>query len=366
MLGAQPWISRLVATVGIVVMTVGLHIPVAGEDMLFHGDPVSVTRSSGTASIVDFVHWSIAPLHMERTSLYGQLGVEAIYAVLTLGGLVLITLLWRPLSRRGSVVIRWIFTTWLVLLALFVVAGLPALREYISQPSSSPTPDAISVEASYLLPGIIVFPLGILMTAAALALMFRESLPVTSPVSAPRTSWQWAAALMLTVGVLIWGIGFYLMPEVVTSACPPIIFSDTQFGHGAWAGLDSDQVRAAAYYVGLNPLAFVFYNVTWNYELLVAVGCITAFGSWTRQLSVGALAWLAAWPVLALGGAMVALQGVGVIARQGFALTATSSSSNWHVGPGMIVTFVGIGLVALGQIGLWRELARRNVKRSAS
>jgi hypothetical protein len=27
--------------------------------------------------------------------------------------------------------------------------------------------------------------------------------------------------------------------------------------------------------------------------------------------------------------------------------------------PGMVVTFAGIGLVALGQLGLWRELVRR-------
>jgi hypothetical protein len=69
------------------------------------------------------------------------------------------------------------------------------------------------------------------------------------------------------------------------------------------------------------------------------------------------LAWLAVWPILALGVALVALQGVGVIAQRGFRLTF-ETGENWHMASGMIVTFVGIGLVVLGQLGLWRELTR--------
>ena len=53
-----------------------------------------------------------------------------------------------------------------------------------------------------------------------------------------------------------------------------------------------------------------------------------------------------------------------LVAQHGFQLTA-ATGTGWHVGPGMIVTFVGIGLVALGQFGLWRELGRRKGAASA-
>lgn len=62
--------------------------------------------------------------------------------------------------------------------------------------------------------------------------------------------------------------------------------------------------------------------------------------------------------LLALGVAFVALRGVGVIAQHGFQLTA-ATGTGWHMASGMVVTFVGIGFVALGQVGLWRELVRR-------
>jgi hypothetical protein len=44
---ARPWASRLIATPGIVVMTVGLYAPVAGSEILFHADPVTVFAPLG-------------------------------------------------------------------------------------------------------------------------------------------------------------------------------------------------------------------------------------------------------------------------------------------------------------------------------
>jgi hypothetical protein len=164
------------------------------------------------------------------------------------------------------------------------------------------------------------------------------------------------AAVVLSAGVLVWLIGFYLMPQVVTAACPPVIFSVTQFAHGACAGLNSDQVLTAASNAGSTPVARWFV-LSSGYTFLVAVGGITALGGWTRQLLVSTLTWLAVWPILALGVALVALQGVGVIAQRSFRLTF-ETGENWHMASGMIVTFVGIGLVVLGQLGLWRELTR--------
>lgn len=359
---ARPWASRLIATLGIVVMTGGLYAPCAGIEMLYHADPVTVVRASGTWTIADA--GAVAPVVFDTLPLPLVLGQAAVYALITFGGLALLPLLWRSRSPRGNAMVRWIYAIWLILLPLLAVARLPNLRQFLSQPPAGPAPQTYTLETSYILPGVVVFPLGVLIGCAALTLMPREQLPLASPAPASRTRWQWASALVLTVGVLVWGIGFYLMPEAVTAACPTVIFSVTQFAHGACAGLDSDQVRAAAGYAGVGPIASVLNALGNNFALLVAAGCITALGGWTRHLSVATLAWLAAWSALALGVAFVALQGVDAVARRSFRLTV-ASGADWHMASGMVVTFAGIGLVVLGQLGLWRELVRRNGTASA-
>jgi hypothetical protein len=359
----QPWASRLIATLGIVIMMVGLYVPCAGREVGFHSDPVTVIRDAETWTITTAL-WVAIP-HAHRLPLPLNLGIEAAFSALILGGLALIPLLWRPLSLKDTVLARWMYAVWLLLLTLLVAAALVAWGQLLSrQPSVSPS-ETVTFGALYLLPGALVFPLGVALNCAALTLMFREPLPAAALAPAPRTGRWWAARRALTVGALVWGIGFYLMPEATTAACPPIVFSLTQFAHSACAGLDSDQVLATAYTAGLNPAALFLDAVGRNYELLVAAGCITMLGWWTRQLSVKTLAWLAAWQDLALGVALVALQGVDVIARRGFQLTA-ATGAGWHMASGIVGTFVGIGRVALGQIGLWREMkTQRHGERGA-
>ncbi len=353
---ARPWAPRLIATLGIVVMTVGLYVPSAGRDLVLHGDPVS--RFSDTWAIRNSVGAPLEFLSVGRMPLPLQLGFDALFSVLTLGGLALVPLVWQPLAPLGAKWMRRIYAAWVLPLTILAVAGVPAWWRFMSQPPPGPLFATTTVGASYLLPGAVVFPLGVLLNGAALSLMLREPLPTSVPPAAPRTGWQWVATLALTVGALVWGFGFYFMPEVTTAACPPVIIALTQFARGTCAGLDSDQVLQVAYYTGLNPIAHLLYVLGRHFELLVAAGCITALGGWARRLSVNTLIWLAAWPALALGVALVALQGAGVVARHGFQLTM-ATDTGWHVASGMVVTFVGIGLVALGQAGLWRVLVRR-------
>ncbi len=351
---AQPWASRLLATLGILIMTVGLYVPCAGRDVIFLGDG----PHAETWTIVTSIHALPAPLQLGRMPLPMSLGFYALVSVLTLGGLALIPLLWRPLSPKGTALLRWTYADWLALLTILAVAGLAAQWQPIPQEHIRPSPD-ITFGAPYLLPGAAVFPLGVLVSCAAFALMFRAPLPASIPTPAPRTGWQWTASLVLTAGLLVWGIGFYVMPEAVTGACPPVIFAVTHFAHGACAGIDSDEVLTAARGAGLNPIAQWLFTLAWNFEFLVAAGCITALGGWTRRLGVQTLAWLAAWPLLALGAALVALHGVDIVARHGFQLTFATRDAGWHMASGMVVTFAGLALVMLGQLGLWRELLRR-------
>src|SRR5260221_5991091 len=357
---ARPWASRLIATLGIVGMTVGLSVPFAGSDLLIHGDPIK--RYLETWTIQNSVGALLTFLHAGRISLPLYLGFDAVYSVLTLSGLALIPLLWRPLSPKGTARVRWTYAVWLLLVTILtVVVGLAARWQFMSQPLPGPASQFITVGAPYLLPGAVVFPLGVLVSCVALPLMLREPMLTSAPAPAPRTGWQWIATLVLTAGALVWGIGFYLMPEAITAACPPVIFSVTQFVHGNCAGLDSDQVLQDAYYAGLNPIALLLFTLGRHFELLVAAGGITTLGGGARQLSVNTLTWLAVWPALALGVALVALQGVGVVAQHCFPFgpgMGPGGMGPGGMGPGMVVTFVGIGLVALGQLGLWRELVR--------
>lgn len=348
--------SRVIATLGIVVMTVGLYLPYVGRDVIVRSDPGS--RNTDTWAIGSSAGALPALLHVGRLSLPLQLGFDAVYSVLTLGGLALIPLLWRRLAPKGTTRVRWTYAVWLSLLTLLAGASLSAWWQFMSQPFPAPESQFFTVEAPYLLPGAAVFPLGVLINCAALSRMLREPLPAAVPPPASRTGWQWAATLVLTVGALVWGIGFYLMPEVITAACPPVSFSVTQFAHGACAGLDSDQVLVQAYTSDLNLIARMLYILGRHFEVLVAAGCITTLGGWTRRLSEKTLIWLAVWPVLAFGVALVALRGVGVVAWSGFQLTI-ATGLGWHMAPGMVVTFAGIVLVALGQLGLWCELIRR-------
>ena len=159
---ARPQASRLIATIGIVVMTVGLYVPVAGRDVLFHSDPIS--RSSETWTIGNSVGASFT-FHLRDMSLPAQLGfdVVSVYSVLMLGGLALIPLLWRPLSARGqygcagSMPPGWRCSPssrWLGCLR----GGSSCLKH-----PSSRRPKPSHLEASHLLAGALSsFPLGVL------------------------------------------------------------------------------------------------------------------------------------------------------------------------------------------------------------
>lgn len=359
---ARPWASRLLATLGILVMTVGLYVPCAGRLATLQGD--ASDHFTDTWTIASSVRALMAVRSPERLSLPVLLGLDALVSLLTLGGLALIPLLWRPLSPKGMALLRWTYTAWLPLLTILALAGLAARWQPIPQEHVGPSL-SITFGAPYLLPGAVVFPLGVLVSCLALALMFRAPMPASTPAPAPRTGWQWTASLVLTAGLLVWGIGFYVMPQAVTGACPPVIFSVTHFVHGACAGIDSDEVMAAASRSGLNPIARWLFTLAWNFEFLVAAGCITALGGWTRRLGVQTLAWLAAWPLLALGAALVALHGVNIVARHGFQLTFATGDAGWHMASGMVVTLAGLALVTLGQLGLWRELLRRKATATA-
>jgi hypothetical protein len=348
-----PWLSRLLATVGIVLVTAGLYVAVAGNDLVVSSGPVKHTVE--TLAVHDTLITVYAFLHLPRSVLL-LLVFDMLYSIVTLGGLALLLLLWRPLSSAATGRLRWMSGLWLVLLTTLAVAGEVARWQSVTQDASASASSLISVGPPYLLPGIMVFPLGVVL--CCVALLFRwEPLPTTPP-PATRTRWQWISALLLSAGVALWGVGFYLMPQAVTDACPPVIFSVTQFAHGACAGIDSDQVLQAAAYAGLHPIALFFYTVSRSFELLVAPGCLTVLSGWLRPPSFMAVAFPVLWLALTLGVALVAAYGVAVVARQGFLLTATSVG--WHAACGIIATFIGIGLVVLAQVGLWVELLSRN------
>lgn len=354
-LKARWWLTRLIATLGVVVMTLGLYTPAIVTTVRFgFHDPTIETVTWTARNLIGLA----APFHpWARLPLPMILGLDAALSALMLGGLALLPLLWRPLSPKGAELLRWAYAAWLALMVILAVAGLFALRQTV--PLAFSLAKQFGAFGSYhVLPGVIVFPLGAVVVCAALVLLFREPAPAMLSAPAPRNGWQWAATLTLTAGALVWLVGFYLMPQAITTACPPVTFSVTQFAHGACAGIDSDQALQWAWYAGLNPMALQLYTLGRNFELLVAFGAITALGGWTWLLSVRTLAWLAAWPTLAFGVALVALQGVGDVAEKGLWLTAATGGS-WHAAPGMAVTFAGIALVALGQAGLWREWARQ-------
>jgi hypothetical protein len=340
--------------VGIALVTAGLYVAVAGNDLVVSID--SVQRTVESWAIHDTAITVYALLHLPR-SVPLLLVFDALYSVVAFGGLALLLFLWRPLSPAATMRLRWTYGLWLVLLTILAVAGEVARWQSVTQRAAATASSLISVGPPYLSPGVIVFPLGVLLCCAALFLRWKP-LPTTTTPQARRTGWQWVSALLLTVGVALWGVAFYLMPQAVTDACPPVLFSVTQFAHGACAGIDSDQVLQAAAYAGLHPIALFFYTVSRSFELLVALGCLTVLSGWIRPPSFTSVAFPAVWLALTLGVALVAAYGVAVVARQGFLLTATTVG--WHAASGIIATFVGIALVVLAQVVVWGKLLSRN------
>jgi hypothetical protein len=368
---ARPLVSRPLATLGILVMTLGLYVPVAGREFSFvpltSGDAVvnggSVLHTAETWTIsktLPSVPWAL--FHPGHVPVGVQLGFTAVQSLITFGGLGLIPLLWRPLSASESVPLRWVYAAWIALLSILAFFGAASWWQSTSNLPWVLGYHRIGVRQSFV-PGAAVFPLGVLIGCVALVLMWSEP-PATISAPARRTGWQWAAALILTLGALVWGVGFYLMPEVVTQGCPPITFAVTHFAHGACGGRDSSEVLKAAYYAGLGRIDHWLFRAGQHFELLVALAGITTLGGWTRRYTVSTLAWLSVWPVLALGVALVAMRGVGLVARQAI-WQMEYIGDGWHVAPGMVVTFGGIGLVVLGQLGLWREWWRRKQGKSA-
>jgi hypothetical protein len=363
---AQPWVARLAATLGIIITTQGLLVPFVGRDLLIKFSGGDVLHSAETWSIDSAL---LAPLRqvvpLQPLSVTAYLLIDAALSLIGLGGLALIPLLWLARGRTGIVWARRLYGAWLSCLLLLAMVGLVLWRQLVSQePTRFGSPDiAYALGPLHLLPGVVVFPLGALLASGGLYLISQMDLPLVE--STARSRWQWAAATTLTVGMLTWLIGFYLMPEAITAACPPMSFSATQFAHGACAGLDSDQVMAAASNAGLPLIGRLLYNVGAYFELLVALGLITTFYSWIKRLSAPALAWLAIWPALAFGVALVALRGVGAAAQAHFTLSATAGS-DWRVASGLIVTFLGIALTVLGELGLWSAwLQQRSQRRLA-
>jgi hypothetical protein len=180
-----PWLSRLLATIGITLVTAGLYAPIAGNEIVASGGPV--TRTAAIWSIHDSVGALFALLHLPRAILL-QLGIFALYSVVTLGGLALLLLLWRPLSPAATARLRWICGLWLVLLTTLAVVGEVARWQSVSQRASAPASSLFSVGPPYLLPGVIVFPLGVVLCCAALFWRW-EPLPTTPPPTT-RTPWQ--------------------------------------------------------------------------------------------------------------------------------------------------------------------------------
>src|SRR5262249_5840569 len=123
-------------------------------------------QSLNVWTIGDAVRAPLASLPVGRMPLPVYLGVEVVSSVLVLGGLALVPVLWEPLSPKGTALVRWTYVAWLVLLTILAVPCLPMWWQVMSQPS--PSGQAIPMEVSYLLPGVVVFPFGVLLSGAAL------------------------------------------------------------------------------------------------------------------------------------------------------------------------------------------------------
>ncbi|MGH2504848.1 MAG: hypothetical protein ACRDID_20255, partial [Ktedonobacterales bacterium] len=84
----RPWLARLIATLGIGVMTVGLYTPAIVTDVRVAGHlPID---NSVTWALSNLIGLAVAPLPVGRLSLALWLGIDAAMSALMLAGLALL------------------------------------------------------------------------------------------------------------------------------------------------------------------------------------------------------------------------------------------------------------------------------------
>lgn len=171
-----------------------------------------------------------------------------------------------------------------------------------------------------------------------------------------RTRAAWVGLGLLTVGILLWGLGFMAIPWATVN-CPITPITLNHFVSGSCAALDSGDALS---YFATRTLPREAWNLAGGiyplYGVLVGGGLLVLIAQWRTSPSRVICAWATLWLVGASAIAYLAYRGVGVILTVNPVMSAQAIGT-WVGASGVTTTLLGLLFAWLGIIPLERAAA---------
>ncbi len=268
-------------------------------------------------------------------------------------GVLLAPLLWlRPHTRAVRLALA-AYGLWLVLATAFTVAMAKPIFFPPAIPTGvfSPVPEWSPTWGMWL--ALLALVAGV--SAATMLIRFDWSSPrisarsMRSPIM--RTRAGWLGIGLLTVGIVLWGLGFMAIPWATVN-CPITPITVNHFVAGRCAALDSGDALS---YLAMRSLS----RETWNlaggiypiYGVLVGGGLFVLIALWRTSPSRAMCAWATLWLLGASAVAYLAYRGVGVILTVNPVMSGDAQGT-WVGASGVTTTLLGLLLAWLGIIPL--------------
>lgn len=278
-----------------------------------------------------------------------------IWSVVSAAGVLLAPLLWLRPHTLGSRIALLLYGVWLLLATAIALAMAKVIF----------FPPAALIEGAPTRPqwspawGLWLALSALVAGAFALATLIRHewSSPRISARGARppimRTRAAWVGLGLLTVGILLWGLGFMAIPWATVN-CPITPLTLNHFVSGRCATLDSGDALS---YFAKSALPRDAWNVLGGiyslYGVLVGGGLFVLIALWRTSPSRVICAWATLWLVGASAIVYLAYRGVGVILTTNPVMSADAAGL-WEGANGVITTLLGLLLAWLGIIPLER------------
>lgn len=273
-----------------------------------------------------------------------------VWAGVSGAGTLLAPLLWLRPRPRASRLALSLYSVWLVLATVFTLA----LARMIFFP---PVDRGGGIGIPQWSPrwGMWLALIALVSGAAAVTMLIRydwstpriSARSARSPIMRMRAGW--VGIVLLTVGILLWGLGFMAIPWATVN-CPVTPITLNHFVAGRCAALDSGDALS---YFATRSLS----RETWNlaggiyalYGVLIGGGLLVLIALWRTSPSRAICAWATLWLLGASAIAYLAYRGVGVILTVNPVMSAEARGI-WVGASGVTTTLLGLLLSWLGII----------------
>jgi hypothetical protein len=360
---ALPLVARLLALGGAALFAVSAWLPWIILNAAQAVGPGQVSSSERVALTPEAV--GVPPLN---ATLLGPLFV---WSALTVLGIPLAALTWMRASRAISWLIVSGYGVWLLVTLIFSISSAQYLLQptdhiYLYYQESGTAPALVLFEnVSDRDPqiGLWISGVALLMCLAGLWMLISAAWRAAPSSDTQATSAAHAiprpGAGTLTVGFVLWGIGF-LWLAWASLGCPEfVLVSATCHGLSSDGAMTYAISRAASNTLGVDPRVGEY-----AISVMLTVGALLiGIGVWRRGVSGALCGWATAWLVAAAAFGALAWYGVNLVVNDP---TITNASGSWRGDSGILFT-AGALLICLVGVGLlWFALLFHRTQTSTS